>query len=101
MTVAEKLTRAKADYDEVYEAGKKAEYDRFWDAYQENGQPKQYFYAFAGIGWTDETFKPKHDIIFNQASNLNAFQYCAVTDLVKSLNDCGVVLMQRQEHFPQ
>ena len=84
----------------VYEAGKavgrkegeKAEYDRFWDAYQNGGTPRQYHYSFAGYGWTDETFRPKHDIVMIKGSNINAFQYCEVTDLAKSLSDCGVCL---------
>lgn len=63
MTIAEKITRAKADYDEVYEAGRKSEYDTFWDAYQDNGNRADYSNAFAGKGWTDETFKPKYDIV--------------------------------------
>jgi hypothetical protein len=91
MTVAEKLTRAKADYDEVYEAGKKAEYDRFWDAYQNNGNRFEYYFAFAGIGWTDENFKPKYDIGMKYSAS-QAFMYCKVTDLVKTLKACGVVL---------
>lgn len=68
MTIAEKILRAKADYDEVYEAGKNSGggadsyYDTFWDAYQENGNRVNYHGAFAGTGWTAKTFKPKHTI---------------------------------------
>lgn len=47
---------------EVYEAGKKSQYDEFWDNYQDYGNKAIYLYAFAGLGWTDETFKPKYDI---------------------------------------
>lgn len=47
---------------EVYEAGQKSEYDRFWDAFQENGNRTNYECGFAGKGWTLETFKPKYDI---------------------------------------
>ena len=42
--------------------GKKAEYDRFWDAYQQNGKKTDYTYAFAGGSWTRYTFLPKYDI---------------------------------------
>jgi hypothetical protein len=62
MDIAEKIMRAKADYDAVYEAGKQAENDAFWDNYQENGNRTNYSYAFAGTGWTDEQFKPKYKI---------------------------------------
>ena len=69
MTIAEKLTRAKADIDAVYEAGKASGsgsgdsyYDEFWDVYQENGNRNQYIYAFCGLGWNDETFNPKYKV---------------------------------------
>ena len=62
MSIADKLTRAKQDIDDVYEAGKKSEYDRFWDAYQQNGKRTSYAYAFAGYGWSLENFKPKYDM---------------------------------------
>ena len=91
MTVAEKILRAKDDYDAVYESGKVAEYDAFWDAYQENGNSKQYHYAFAGYGWNDATFYPKYDIVM-QSSCLGAFQYSKITDIVERLKECGVEL---------
>ena len=45
-----------------YKAGKQAEYDRFWDSYQQNGSRADYSAAFAGGGWDKNTFKPKYDI---------------------------------------
>lgn len=62
MSISEKLLRAKTDYDEVYEAGKQAEYDRFWDSFQQNGTRESYYYAFSGPGWTEETLKPKYKV---------------------------------------
>lgn len=35
-------------------------YDTFWDAFQQNGTLTNYYGAFYGAGWTDETFKPKY-----------------------------------------
>lgn len=92
MTIAEKITRAKADYDAVYEAGKKkafAEvepinteleqilygkdtggrgfYDEFWDEFQGNGTRGVYLYAFSMAtqlyGWNDTIYNPKYPII--------------------------------------
>lgn len=63
MDIAEKVLRQKKDFDDVYEAGKKAEYDAFWDRVQDYGNRTNYDYAFAGIGWIEEIFKPKHDIV--------------------------------------
>lgn len=53
---------AAVDTAAFFEAGKKTQYDAFWDRYQENGNRTDYRYAFSGIGWTDETFKPKYPI---------------------------------------
>lgn len=46
---------------EGYADGKQAEYDRFWDAFQQNGNRTNYRYAFA-IQWDDTTCKPKYKI---------------------------------------
>jgi hypothetical protein len=62
MSIAEKLQTIAENEQKVYEAGKQAEYDAFWDSYQDCGNRINYSYAFAGIGWTDETFKPKYPI---------------------------------------
>jgi hypothetical protein len=51
--------------EEVFDAGVKSEYDRFWDAFQMNGTRRNYPYTFGGSGWTDEVFNPKYNIIVN------------------------------------
>lgn len=62
MSIAEKLAKIAENEQAVFEAGKKSEYDRFWDVYQENGNMTYYAYAFAGVGWTQSVFKPKYNI---------------------------------------
>ena len=49
------------------EEGKRAEYDAFWDMYQNNGTRTDYNYAFGGgghndrnAGWNDDLFNPKY-----------------------------------------
>ena len=92
MTIAEKLTRAKNDYDEVFEAGKKSEYDRFWDTYQQNGERTAYQNAFSGVGWTIETFKPKYSLIVKgTAENMFANSLNGV-DLEQHLSELGLTL---------
>ena len=59
MSIADKIIRAKNDYDEVYEAGKQAEYDAFWDNFQDYGNRTTYSSAF-GAGWNAANFKPKY-----------------------------------------
>ena len=62
MSIAEKLAKIAENEQAVFEAGKKSEYDTFWDVYQENGNMTYYAYAFAGVGWTQSVFKPKYNI---------------------------------------
>ena len=62
MSIAEKLTTVAENVSKVYEAGKKSEYDDFWDRYQINGTRTSYSYAFAGEGWGAINFKPKYTI---------------------------------------
>lgn len=107
LTIAEKLQAINDNMDAVYEAGvevgveqgkqigieqgKQAQYDAFWDIFQQEGDRTSYVYGFGGRGWTKENFVPKYDM---QISNANSmFAYCAVTgDLVELLNDLGVNL---------
>lgn len=48
---------------DVHAAGVQSEYDRFWDAYQQNGGRTYCYAQFAGFGWTDETYNPKYPIV--------------------------------------
>lgn len=98
MSIKQNVARAKTDYDEVYNAGKKAEYDAFWDIYQNYGNRSVFIRAFAGYGFSFDNFYPKYDIrptdsadtIFyfwdgRGGSNHNG-------SLIDRLNECGVVL---------
>ena len=71
-TISEKLSKITENtmcmYETLLEAGKQAEYDRFWDNFQQNGERDIYFYAFAGTGWTEETLKPKYPLKFRSGS---------------------------------
>ena len=65
--------------DDVFDAGKKSEYDAFWDAYQSNGTRTDYYNAFAGKGWTQTNFKPKYIVRPSEARNM--FYQSPLTDL--------------------
>ena len=102
MNTAEKLTAIAENQKKVYEAGKKSEYDRFWDNYQYNGERRVYDVAFGTFdtvvanGWNDNNFYPKYPII---ATNLcRAFKACAITNLKERLDDCGVYLDTSEFH---
>lgn len=76
---------------EVYNSGRKAENEAFWDAYQQNGNRTQYNYAFSGEGWTNETFNPKYNIVPTIAWYM--FQNSNIMgDLVEKLENLGVTL---------
>ena len=72
MSIAEKLTTVAENVSKVYEAGKKAEYDEFWDSFQENGNRTAYTNAFSYGGWTDEIYNPKYTIKPTSCNNLFA-----------------------------
>ena len=107
MNIAEKITRAKTDYDEVYKAGKQegklegkqSEYDRFWDAFQDNGTRTNYNYAFAARSWNLETFKPKYDLICTSCTYM--FGTCSVEDIEAALFNLGITLDTSQSKYMQ
>ena len=67
------LDKAVADATAAaYTDGQQAEYDRFWDAYQFNGNRMIHNYAFAGNGWREKTFKPKYSMKPSAASYMFA-----------------------------
>ena len=91
MSIAEKLTAIAENEQKVFDAGKKAEYDAFWDVAQQNGSQTYYTYAFAGHCWNIKNFKPKYDMRPINASMM--FHTTGVSgDLVEVLKNCGVVL---------
>lgn len=77
----------------VYDAGRQAEYDKFWDAFQTKGNKKLYTYAFSGGCWTDDTFRPKYDItIEGTNATIGIFNYTGIVDLKGCLERQGVKL---------
>ena len=66
--------------DAVFDAGKKSEYDAFWDTYQSNGTRTDYYNAFAGKGWTHTNLKPKYVARPSEARNM-FYQNTGITDL--------------------
>jgi hypothetical protein len=72
-----------------FEEGRKAEWNKFWDIYQDYGRRTVYnLYngPFSGIGWTDENFNPKYPLVVTDAAYM--FRQTGITDLTKE----GVVL---------
>lgn len=76
MDIAEKIIRAKSDYDEVYEAGKKSEYDRLWDDYQDEGNRTACRAMFGGGGWNEKTLDPKYVTKPSATGAIYMFAFC-------------------------
>lgn len=70
-------------YNNGFEDGKQAEWNDFWDKYQDKGTKRDYSYAFAGYGWTDETFNPKYDVKAYSGSHI--FSSNRIVDLIAAL----------------
>ena len=60
MSIAEKLVTISENQQKVFEAGKKSEYDAFWDELQNYGKAKEYANAFSYKLWNDKTYNPKY-----------------------------------------
>ena len=80
-TIADKLLTIAENDKKLYDGGKKAERDAFWDIFQNKGVPKQYNNAFC-TGWTDENYNPKYPITIPANTGLSyLFAYnTSVTD---------------------
>lgn len=95
MTIAEKITRIAEDMPKIYEAGKKSEYDRFWDNFQFEGTRTLYNRAF--YTWRASIFKPKYDLKPTRADYMfmDMFPEYASSggySLVKALSDANAIL---------
>ncbi len=94
MTTAERLAAVSENMQRVYDAGKTAEYDSFWDSYQQNGNRAEYSEAFSGHGWRQNTFLPKHRIQPLYAYRMFCSHNAGGTayDLEAHLQELGVTL---------
>ncbi len=86
MTIADKIKRAKADIDAVYESGKTAgreiEYREFWEKVYPNLDRVDGTAGFPGRCWNNETFKPPQIItIYGNCS------YCFFNSGITDISD--------------
>lgn len=61
-----KLEEMPEEIEGVFEAGKKSEYDAFWDEFQDYGNRTHYLNAFDGKGFNKNNFYPKYNIVFGE-----------------------------------
>ena len=89
MSIEEKLTTIAENEQRVYEAGKKSEYDAFWDNFQQNGNRTIYNSAF-GCCWNKDNFKPKYSIRPTNAYQMfynNAGSYIDIGEVAEDYFD--------------
>lgn len=68
------------------EQGAQAEYDHFWNTFQQNGARTEYQYAFAYY-WYDSIFKPKYPIAVRDGQGM--FMYSEITEVPElDLTNC-------------
>jgi hypothetical protein len=77
-----------AGTDTGFEAGKQAEWNAFWDGFQDYGNRTEYNTAFRK--WNDAIFKPKYDIRPIEATQM--FNGTNIKDIAGALRRAGVVL---------
>ena len=87
--------------DAVYEAGKNAEWNEFWDNFQQNNARRDYSMAFSGGGWTANNFKPKYDIISTRSDYMFNYTTLLAIDLAQTLDDLGIILDTSQSKYVQ
>ena len=95
MSVAEKLVTIAENQERVYDAGKQAEYDRFWDVFQQNGNRTNYEYAFYGESWTKDSPSPKYDLkptnaqyMFSKSPIANIEEWLEKSNLTLDTSEC-------------
>ena len=67
MNIADKITQIAENEPKVYEAGKKAEWNAFWDIITNYGQRTDYYRAFCY--WGAEYIRPNRKIMFTTVTN--------------------------------
>lgn len=74
-------------FDKGFVDGKQAEYDMFWDIFQQRGSRAGYGGVF-GYGWNDDNFNPKYDIVPTYCAQI--FQNSIVTKFASKLKAKGL-----------
>lgn len=80
MNIADRLVAVAENQQRVYDAGKKKQYDEFWDFFQDYGNRNHYVYAFAYPYWADKVYNPKYTINAYTYGLQNTFNNSAITD---------------------
>ena len=79
MSIADNLITIAGNQQNVFNAGKKSEYNAFWDNHQANGQARNYAYRF--YAWSAANYKPKWPIVVQANGTCqNCFGHSGITE---------------------
>ena len=73
-----------------FDNGEKAQYDEFWDSFQNNGKRTVYDYCF--WRWNNTTFKPKYSIMPQGTANSIFREISGIDDLDKWFKDLKITV---------
>ena len=85
MSIETKLVEIAENVPKVYEAGKKSEWDFFWDGLQHNGKGtadyrNMFFY------WSNDIYKPKYPIYSTKTNMSGVFQNARIENTLVDLD---------------
>lgn len=89
MSIADKLTTVAENQQKVFDAGKSAEWNAFWDSLQDNGSRTAYAYAF--MRWNKQCFKPKYNMTPSSCNQM--FQNAFVDEPVSLIEALGELVL--------
>ena len=98
MSIADKLVTIAENEQKVYDAGKKAQYDLFWNTFQrwDNATQKtkrtDYRRAFAYWYLADAIFKPKYDVVPEGDASYMFWNFRTMADLSNITNMDGKIV---------
>lgn len=72
--------------EDAYHEGEQAEYDRFWDAFQDNGNRTDYANAFLDFWWQPDTLRPKYTCKVVQGGSMFARCYWQKPNIVEPMD---------------
>ena len=81
MSIAQNLTTIAENVPKVYEAGKKAEYDDFWDGVQQNGKREDYDHGFRM--WGNVYIRPKYKVVPTGSTTCHQYMFYECPNLKK------------------
>lgn len=115
ITDAMRLEDMSSKVDEVYKAGKQAQHDEFWTDYMNASAVGLGERLFGNRGWTDKTFKPPENKVYNFERNVeHFFAECEIKNLKGILEERNTIFdfkkcirmvyfahMSKITHFPK